>query len=112
MENLKAAGMPDALLAKLKTLKPGNFTKKEEFLAALEKALGKEDLEKHQGVIAPRRRAAKQRRRARHARPTFAGTRREIDDRATDESYHAIRRSCWNGRNPTARGWRRASCRD
>lgn len=49
--NLKAAGMPDALLAKLKTLGAKNFTKEQDFIPALEKALGKEDLEKHKDLL-------------------------------------------------------------
>jgi hypothetical protein len=49
--DLKAANLPEAVLSKLKTLGAKNFTKEPDFLAALEKALGKEDLEKHRETL-------------------------------------------------------------
>jgi hypothetical protein len=47
LSDMKTAGLPDAMLTKLKTLGAKNFTKEPDFLTALEKALGKEDLDKH-----------------------------------------------------------------
>ena len=51
LSNLKAAGLPEAVLTKLKTLGAKNFPKEQDFLPALEKALGKEDLEKHKELL-------------------------------------------------------------
>jgi hypothetical protein len=49
--NVKAAGLPEPLLAKVKPLLKKNFSKEPDYLAALEKALGKDDLEKHKEIL-------------------------------------------------------------
>lgn len=51
LTNLKAAGMSDELIKKLKTLGTRNFTKEPDFLAALEKAIGKEELARHKDAL-------------------------------------------------------------
>ncbi|MDB6007141.1 MAG: 2,3-oxidosqualene cyclase [Prosthecobacter sp.] len=51
MINLKTAGMSDELIKKLETLGTKNFTTEPLFLAALEKAIGKEDLAKYKDAL-------------------------------------------------------------
>jgi hypothetical protein len=49
--NLQSAGMSEELIQKLKTLGSKNFTKEADFLAALEKAIGKEELAKNKEAL-------------------------------------------------------------
>lgn len=51
MEALKAGGIPDSLLAKLKPVAAKTYTKESDYVGALEKALGAEDLERHREIL-------------------------------------------------------------
>lgn len=51
LSKLKAGGMSEELLTKLKVPGAKNFPKEKDFLAMLEKAIGKEELEKHKALL-------------------------------------------------------------
>jgi len=90
MANLKAAGMPDGLLKKV-NFGTKNFTKEPDFLTALEKALGKEDFEKHKEQLLQEAKLPNNGGGADTLAQFVLGRKVAGGDNATDDSYNAVR---------------------
>jgi hypothetical protein len=100
IEALKADGLPEGIVAKLKSLPSRNYTSEKLFLEALEKALGPEDLARHKEQLIKRATLPNNGGGPDTLAQLLLGRKTAGEDKATADSYDAVRALLLQWQNP------------